>query len=56
VAGRCLLDDVSLKEAGFDMAFALLAETSDAAEAMTRPGPLLERIGAKIAERLGPAS
>ena len=52
VAGRCLLDKVQLKEAGFDAVYTLLAEASSEHEALTRPAPLLARIGAQIAERL----
>ena len=51
VAGRCSLDEVRLQEAGFTASYSL-TEEADAEEAMTRPGPLLERIGARIAADL----
>jgi glycerate kinase len=52
VAGRCELDDVQLKEAGFEAAYTLLAEAGSEQQALTDPGPILRRIGARIAERL----
>jgi len=52
VAGRCLLDSARLRDAGFDGVYTLLDEGSTADEAFTAPGPLLRRIGARIAERL----
>ena len=51
VAGRCLLDEVALRTAGFDEVYTLLAEASEH-EALTNPGPLLQRIGERIAERV----
>jgi glycerate kinase len=51
VAGRCALDEGRLREAGFTASYSLTDE-ADADEAMTRPGPLLERIGARIAAGL----
>jgi len=51
VAGRCTLDEARLREAGFTSSYSLTDE-ADADEAMTRPGPLLERIGARIAAGL----
>lgn len=51
VAGRCLLDDVRLRDAGFDAVYSLLAE-APAHEALESPGPLLHRIGGRIAERV----
>ena len=43
-----------LAAAGFAAAYPLTAETDDLAECLERPGPLLERIGARIArEHLG---
>lgn len=55
VAGRVLLDDARLTAAGFDAAYPLLGEATED-EAVRRPGPLLERIGARIArEHLGGA-
>jgi glycerate kinase len=52
VAGRCLLDDAQVKEAGFEAVHTLLAEAGSEAEALARSGPLLHRIGAQLAERL----
>jgi glycerate kinase len=52
VAGRSLLDDVQTKEAGFDAVYTLLAEARSEREAFSRPAPLLQRIGERIAERL----
>ncbi|MEP6650101.1 MAG: glycerate kinase [Lapillicoccus sp.] len=51
VAGRCLLSDAQLAAAGFAAAYALTAEASYDDESFVAPGPLLERIGARIAER-----
>jgi glycerate kinase len=57
VAGRVALDDQALRTAGVGAAYALLAEAGDEREAFERPGPLLERIGARIArEHLGDPS
>jgi glycerate kinase len=53
VAGRCDLTDVQWKEAGFDAVYTLLAEAESEQQALTRPGPLLERIGEQLAVRLG---
>jgi len=52
VAGRCLLDEVELKRAGFDQVYSLLAEADSEHEALTNPEPLLTRIGERIAERI----
>jgi glycerate kinase len=52
VAGRCSLDDVQLKEAGFDAVYTVLGEANSEHEALTRPQPLLEAIGRRLAERL----
>ena len=49
VAGRVALDQPALRAAGVGTAYALLAEAADEREAFERPGPLLERIGARIA-------
>ncbi len=55
VAGQCLLDQAALQEAGFSTTHTLVAESSYPAEPFDAPGPLLERIGARIAtEELGP--
>ena len=51
VAGRCLLDEVRWRSAGFDEVYTLLAEGPEH-EALTNPGPLLRRIGERIAERV----
>lgn len=52
VAGQCTLDDVQWREAGFAAVFTLLDEADSRDEALHRPGPLLERIGEQIADRL----
>jgi glycerate kinase len=52
VAGRCALDENQLHDAGFEAAYMLLDEASSRDEAFERPAPLLERIGAQLAERL----
>jgi glycerate kinase len=49
VAGRCLLDPSALAGAGISSVHALLDEASYPGEAFDAPGPLLERIGARIA-------
>ena len=49
VAGQCLLDERTLTEAGIGSVHALVDEASYPEEAFERPGPLLERIGARIA-------
>jgi glycerate kinase len=57
VAGRVALDEATLRAAGIGAAYPLLAEADDEREAFERPGPLLERIGARIArDHLGGAS
>jgi glycerate kinase len=54
VAGRCLLDADALAGAGIGAAYALTDEASHPGEPFDAPGPLLERIGARIAlESLG---
>jgi glycerate kinase len=50
VAGRCLLDENSLRSLGFDDVYSLVAEAGSEDEALTNPGPLLRRIGERIAE------
>lgn len=53
VAGRVALSGEQLAAAGLHAAYALLDEARTAQEAFEAPGPLLERIGARIArERL----
>jgi len=49
VAGQCLLDPSALAGAGISSVHALLDEASYPGEAFDAPGPLLERIGARIA-------
>jgi glycerate 2-kinase len=49
VAGRCLLDAATLASVGIGSAHALTDEASYPAEPFDAPGPLLERIGARIA-------
>lgn len=49
VAGRTQLSDEQLRDAGFAAAYRLTDVASDLAECMARPGPLLERIGVRIA-------
>ena len=57
VAGRVALAPEAVREAGFAAAYALVDEAGDEAEALRAPGPLLERIGARLArEHLGGAS
>ena len=54
VCGRLGLDPGQLAAAGFAAAYPLTGESDDLAECLARPGPLLERIGARIArEQLG---
>jgi glycerate 2-kinase len=52
VAGRCTLDEAQLRGAGFEAVFTLLDESESRDEAFERPGPLLQRIGEQIADRL----
>ncbi|MFC8503577.1 glycerate kinase [Pedococcus sp. NPDC057267] len=49
VAGRVALGQPALRAAGVGAAYALVEEAGDEREAFERPGPLLERIGARIA-------
>lgn len=49
VAGRCLLDSETLTRAGFSAVYTLTDVADDPGECFTSPGPLLERIGARIA-------
>jgi glycerate kinase len=49
VAGRSLLDGDRLRAAGISGVYPLTDESADLEECMTRPGPLLERVGARIA-------
>ncbi len=50
VAGQCLLDADALASAGFRAAYALVDEASSPEESFDAPGPLLERLGARIAK------
>jgi glycerate 2-kinase len=56
VAGRCELSDSQLHDAGFAAVYTLLDEAGSRDEAFDRPGPLLQRIGERIADRLSAAS
>ena len=49
VAGQCLLDQQALDGAGISAVHTLLDEASSPEEAFEAPGPLLERIGARVA-------
>src|SRR5207248_189643 len=49
VAGRVSLTSSELAGAGIDAAYALVDEAADELESLTAPGPLLERVGARIA-------
>ena len=49
VCGRNLLNEEKLRAAGFAAAYPLTDESSDLQECLTKPGPLLERIGRRIA-------
>ena len=49
VAGQCLLDAAALNGAGIRAAYALVDEAGTPEESFERPGPLLERLGARIA-------
>ena len=56
VAGQVLLSQAELAAAGLDAAYALVDEAATRQQALDVPGPLLERIGARIArEHLGGA-
>ena len=54
VCGRLGLDPGQLAAAGFAAAYPLTGESDDLVECLERPGPLLERVGVRIArEQLG---
>jgi glycerate kinase len=54
VAGRCLLGGAELHAAGIDAAYALTDLESDVRRCIEQAGPLLERLGERIArDRLG---
>lgn len=50
VCGRNLLSEEHLTAVGFAAAYPLTDESSDLQECLTTPGPLLQRIGRRIAE------
>jgi glycerate kinase len=52
VAGRCGLDADAWRGAGFEAVYTLVDEASEPDEPFTAAGPLLRRIGGRIAERL----
>jgi glycerate 2-kinase len=54
VAGQCHLDAEQIGAAGFSHVYTLLEEAGSEEEAFASPGPLLRRIGARIAQTLGP--
>ncbi|HET8582838.1 MAG TPA: glycerate kinase [Jatrophihabitans sp.] len=56
VAGRCELDADALHDAGFRDVYVLADEAGSPDEAMQQPGPLLRKIGERIAESLSPAA
>ena len=49
VAGRCLLDEATLRAVGIGAAYALADLASTPSESFDAPGPLLQRVGARIA-------
>jgi glycerate kinase len=55
VAGACTLEATRLRAAGFDAVYTLLDEAGGADQAMRAPGPLLRRVGARVADRLAAA-
>jgi glycerate kinase len=52
VAGRCSLDEPSLRRAGFDAVYTLVDEAEHPDESFDEPGRLLRAIGARLADRL----
>jgi glycerate kinase len=52
VAGRCSLDEQSLRRAGFDGVYTLVDEAKYPDESFLSAGRLLRAIGARLAERL----
>jgi glycerate kinase len=52
VVGGCVLDAARLRAAGFDAVYTLLDEAGSRDEAFRKPGPLLRRIGQRIAGTL----
>lgn len=52
VAGRCLLDAPTLERAGIGASYALDDEETYPSESFVAPGPLLERIGSRIANQM----
>jgi len=55
VAGQCHLTTEQIEAAGFSCVYTLLEEAGSQEEAFACPGPLLRRIGTRIAHALGPA-
>ena len=55
VVGQCHLDAEQIGGAGFSQVYTLLDEAGSKEEAFAAPGPLLRRIGSRIAETLAPA-
>ena len=55
VVGQCHLDAEQIGAAGFSQVYTLLEEARSKEKAFAAPGPLLRRIGARIAETLAPA-
>jgi glycerate kinase len=52
VAGRCLLDELQLRAAGFDSVYTLLDEAAMPRQAFDEPAALLRRIGERLSDRL----
>jgi glycerate 2-kinase len=52
VAGRCSLDEPSLRRAGFDAVYTLVDEAEHPDESFDEPGRLLRAIGVRLADRL----
>jgi glycerate kinase len=52
VAGRCSLDEQSLRRAGFDAVYTLVDEAEHPDESFDEPGRLLRAIGVRLADRL----
>jgi glycerate kinase len=50
VAGRCLLDQVALESAGFELVLTTTDELGSIEASLAAPGPALERIGKRIGE------
>ena len=50
VAGRCLLDVVTLQSAGFDSVYTLMEEAHTPRQALDEPAALLESIGTRVGD------